>query len=101
MKSDKLNRNFLTWLVPGVFIATIFFVNLTQAEPNEIYSFNSKQKRFQFEEVIHEMRCLVCRNQNLADSNAPLANDLRLVIYQRILRGESVDQIKNYLISRW
>jgi cytochrome c-type biogenesis protein CcmH len=101
MKSDKLNRNFLTWLVPGVFIATIFFVNLTQAEPNEIYSFNSKQKRFQFEEVIHEMRCLVCRNQNLADSNAPLANDLRLVIYQRILRGESVDQIKNYLISRY
>lgn len=101
MKIDKLGRNFLIWFVSSVLIATIFFSNLTQAEPNEIYSFDSKQKKLQFEEITHEMRCLVCRNQNLADSNAPLANDLRFVIYQRISRGESVDQIKNYLISRY
>mgnify|MGYP002776583898 FL=1 len=66
-----------------------------------MYVFDSSEKKIQFEEITHEIRCLVCQNQNLADSNAPLANDLRLVIYRRIKQGESVDQVKNYLVSRY
>ncbi len=66
-----------------------------------MYVFESSQKKSQFEQIIHEMRCLVCQNQNLADSNAPLAKDLRLVIYRRIRNGESIVQIKKYLVSRY
>jgi cytochrome c-type biogenesis protein CcmH len=103
MKLGKiLDRKFLTLLVlSGMLGVTIFFSSFVSAEISEIYPFDSVQKKNQFEKMIHEMRCLVCLNQNLADSNAPLANDLRSVIYQRVKNGESADQIKNYLVSRY
>lgn len=91
-KKNSLRK--LCWLA-------IFFSPLAFSELSETYVFDSSQKKIQFEEIIHEMRCLVCQNQNLADSNAPLANDLRLVIYRRIKQGESAEQVKNYLVSRY
>lgn len=81
--------------------ATLFFSPCAFSELSEIYSFTSFEQKIQFEAIIQEMRCLVCQNQSLADSNAPLANDLRLAIYQRVRAGESTEQIKNYLISRY
>ena len=67
----------------------------------EIYSFNSAAKKAQFQRLILELRCLVCQNQNLADSNAPLAQDLRQLIAQRVKSGESEQHIKQYLVSRY
>ena len=84
-----------------LFCLAIFFSPLAVASLHDIYVFDSIQKKNQFEEIIHEMRCLVCQNQNLADSNAPLAKDLRLVIYRRIKNGESPVQVKKYLVSRY
>jgi|GEM_PF-328859 len=84
-----------------LFCLVIFFSPLAIAASSDLYAFASAQKKAQFAEIIHEMRCLVCQNQNLADSNAPLAQDLRLVIYRRIKNGESPAQIKKYLISRY
>lgn len=103
MRLDKLSDgNFLTQLaLSGTLIIVFFFSPFTFAETNEIYVFDSRQKRIQFEEIIHEMRCLVCQNQNLADSNAPLANDLRSLVYQRTKNGESAEQITHYLVSRY
>ncbi|OIZ95645.1 hypothetical protein A1D18_01800 [Candidatus Rickettsiella isopodorum] len=92
LKKNSLRKLF--WLA-------IFFSPLAFSELSEMYVFDSSEKKIQFEEITHEIRCLVCQNQNLADSNAPLANDLRLVIYRRIKQGESVDQVKNYLVSRY
>lgn len=90
-------KNFLSKL----FFLAIFFSPLAVAASSDRYVFASAQKKAQFAEIIHEMRCLVCQNQNLADSNAPLAQDLRLVIYRRIKNGESPTEIKKYLISRY
>lgn len=67
----------------------------------EIYAFDSTPKKMQFQQIIQELRCLVCQNQNLADSDATLAKDLRQVIYQRIKKGDSTADIKNYLVSRY
>ncbi|MES2142591.1 MAG: cytochrome c-type biogenesis protein [Pseudomonadota bacterium] len=67
----------------------------------EIYSFNSAAQKAQFQRLILELRCLVCQNQNLADSNAPLAQDLRQLIAQRVKSGESEQHIKQYLVSRY
>ncbi|MCH9636915.1 MAG: cytochrome c-type biogenesis protein [Candidatus Rickettsiella isopodorum] len=92
LKKNSLRKLF--WLA-------IFFSPLAFSELSEMYVFDSSEKKIQFEEITHEIRCLVCQNQNLADSNAPLANDLRLVIYRRIKQGESLDQVKNYLVSRY
>ncbi len=90
-------------LVPGWFLIFLsyFFSALAFSATHEIYSFASRQEKIQFQQIIQELRCLVCQNQNLADSNAPLAQDLRRIIYQRIKKGESSLHIKNYLVSRY
>jgi len=48
-----------------------------------------------------ELRCLVCQNQSIDDSDAPLARDIRILIRQRIAAGESSDAVRAYLVSRY
>lgn len=49
----------------------------------------------------HEVRCLVCQNQSIADSNADLARDLRRIIRERIEAGDSDEQVLDYLVARY
>ncbi len=48
-----------------------------------------------------ELRCMVCQNQSIDDSEAPLARDIRLLIRQRIAEGESNNAVRAYLVSRY
>jgi len=48
-----------------------------------------------------ELRCLVCQNQSIDDSDAPLARDIRLLIRERIGQGEGNDAVRAYLVSRY
>jgi cytochrome c-type biogenesis protein CcmH len=48
-----------------------------------------------------ELRCLVCQNQSIDDSDAPLARDIRILIRSRIENGESNDAVRAYLVSRY
>lgn len=48
-----------------------------------------------------ELRCLVCQNESIDDSNADLAHDLRVLVRQRLLAGDSDDQVKQYIVSRY
>lgn len=52
-------------------------------------------------ELTKEVRCVVCQNQNIADSSAPLANDLRKKIYTMVEKNKSDNEIKNYLVARY
>lgn len=54
-----------------------------------------------YRQMTQELRCLVCQNQNIADSNAPLANDLRDQVRTQILAGRSDADIKTYLTERY
>lgn len=54
-----------------------------------------------YREFTHHLRCLVCQNQTIADSNAPLANDLREQVRAQILAGRSDDQITQYVTDRY
>ena len=51
--------------------------------------------------LAEELRCLVCQNQTIADSNAPLAVDLRNQIRAQIAQGRSDDQIRSYMVERY
>ena len=51
--------------------------------------------------LAEELRCLVCQNQTIADSNAPLAVDLRNQIRTQIAQGRSDDQIRSYMVERY
>ena len=48
-----------------------------------------------------ELRCMVCQNQSIDDSDAPLARDIRLLIRQRIAEGETNAAVRSYLVSRY
>jgi cytochrome c-type biogenesis protein CcmH len=48
-----------------------------------------------------ELRCMVCQNQSIDDSNADLAKDLRLLVRERITDGDSDEQVLNYIVSRY
>ncbi|MCJ8507604.1 cytochrome c-type biogenesis protein CcmH [Rhizobium lemnae] len=48
-----------------------------------------------------QLRCMVCQNQSIDDSNAELAKDLRVLVRERITAGDSDEQVINYLVSRY
>jgi cytochrome c-type biogenesis protein CcmH len=52
-------------------------------------------------DLTHELRCVQCQNEALADSNVNLAADLRLEIHDMLLTGKSDEEIRNYLVSRY
>lgn len=47
------------------------------------------------------VRCMVCQNENIDDSNAPLARDLRLLVRERLQKGDSDEQVRDYLVQRY
>jgi cytochrome c-type biogenesis protein CcmH len=68
---------------------------------NSSYPLDSVQKEAQFHQLLKELRCLVCQNQDLSDSNAGLAKDLRLQVYQLVKKGQSDKEIRDYLTARY
>lgn len=63
--------------------------------------FASQQQQERFNKLTEELRCLVCQNQNLADSDAPLAHDLRREVHEMVLAGRTNQQIKEFLVTRY
>ena len=71
------------------------------AAPVTIYEFDSKDKEAIFYKLSDELRCLVCQNQNIAESNSELAQDLRKQIYTMLQQGKSEDEIVDFMVERY
>jgi cytochrome c-type biogenesis protein CcmH len=52
-------------------------------------------------ELFRELRCMVCQNQSIDDSDAPLAKDLRTLVRERVAAGDSSEAIKDFLVARY
>ncbi|MBI2993752.1 MAG: cytochrome c-type biogenesis protein CcmH [Gammaproteobacteria bacterium] len=63
--------------------------------------FSDPAQEQRYQELLSELRCLVCQNQTLADSHADLAQDLREEIHTRVLQGQGKDEIIAYLVARY
>ncbi|MHB8447960.1 MAG: cytochrome c-type biogenesis protein [Rudaea sp.] len=63
--------------------------------------FKDRAEEVRFQNLTRQLRCLVCQNQDLADSEADLARDLRRQVFQMMQEGKTDDQIKQYLVSRY
>ena len=79
-----------------ILILNFFFI-ITFTFPNQ--KNNELEKRFR--DLSSELRCLVCQNQSLLESDSELANDLKEIIYEKIYEGESNHQIKKFLVKRY
>jgi cytochrome c-type biogenesis protein CcmH len=71
------------------------------AQAIEPLPFKDHAQEVRFQDLTRQLRCLVCQNENLADSNAELARDLRLVVFKLMQEGKTDDQIKQYLVARY
>ena len=67
----------------------------------EIHKFDNPDYEKRYHHLTNELRCLVCQNQNLADSNAQLAHDLRNIVYEMINQGKSDQEIIDYMVARY
>ena len=84
-----------------VFVFTIFLMPVfaLSVEPDELLIDANLEKRART--ISKSLRCLVCRNENIDESNAELARDLRLLVRERLVIGETDKEIINYVVGRY
>ena len=91
-----LNR----WLCQSVLVA-LLSVCSSMASAIDPYQFNSPAQEAQYQGLVAELRCPKCQNQNLAGSNAPIAQDLKQKTYDMVMDGQTDQQIRDYMIDRY
>lgn len=66
-----------------------------------VYEFDSPQQEAQYQGLIEEFRCPTCQNQNLAGSDAPIAQDLKKATYEMVKDGRSDTEIRAFMLERY
>ena len=85
----------LRWLLLILFLQTPAYA----VQPDEILS--NTQLELRARNLSLGFRCLVCQNQSIDESDAPLARDLRILIRERLTKGDSDQQIKDFIVARY
>ncbi len=111
---NKIPQNKIHPLVRGLFSVFVLFLTrglkrgllvlcltFTANAAFNVYEFDDNQKEVRFQNLIEDLRCPKCQNNNLADSNAPLATDIKNYVYQSMKTGKSDDEITDFLVSRY
>ena len=77
----------------------LFPFNTNAVDPSEILRNPTLEKRARH--ISKDLRCLVCQNQSIDDSDAPLARDLRLLVRERLIQGDTDNEVFDYVVSRY
>ncbi|WP_345900008.1 cytochrome c-type biogenesis protein, partial [Martelella sp. UBA3392] len=85
--------------VAVLLLAVLLPICAAAVEPDEMLSDPALEARAR--EISAELRCMVCQNQSIDDSNADLARDLRLLVRDRLAEGDSDDEVIDYVVSRY
>ncbi len=80
-------------------IMLAFATAVLAVQPDEILDDPELEARAR--DISQELRCLVCQNENIDDSNAELARDLRLLVRERLTEGDSDEQVVAYVVDRY
>ena len=82
-----------------LFAALLIAAPALAVEPDEVLSDPVLEARARA--LSKSLRCMVCQNQSIDDSNAPLARDLRILVRERLKSGDSDAQVREYLVARY
>ena len=88
-------------IAPKILLIVYFLLSNFVYANDEPVVFQNKDLEERYYLLIEEVRCLVCQNQSLADSNAPLAQDLRNEIFKMIQTNKSNTEIMEFLVKRY
>ena len=88
-------------LVAAVFVALLALAPMATlaVQPDEIMKDPAQEARARA--LSRELRCMVCQNQSIDDSDAPLARDLRLLVREQIAAGKNDQQVMDFLVARY
>ena len=84
-----------------LFVALLAVAGAAHAQAIEPMPFKDHAQELRFQHLTRQLRCPMCQNETLADSNAPIARDLRNQIFRMMQQGKSDEQIKQYLVARY
>lgn len=82
-----------------VAIANLSFTPVFAVQPDEVLDDPALEARAR--EISSELRCLVCQNQSIDESDAPLARDLRILVRERLVAGDTDAEAMSFLVSRY
>lgn len=85
----------------AVLMASVSSISVSYAVNLETYQFDDPNKEALFRELINELRCPKCQNQSIADSDAPLAKDLRDRTYLMVQQGATKQEVVDYMVARY
>jgi cytochrome c-type biogenesis protein CcmH len=82
-------------------LTLVLGVNQASASPVETFEFHDEVTKIRFQALSKELRCPKCQNQNLADSNSPIAQDLRKELYELLQQGKADMEIVDFMVNRY
>ncbi len=85
----------------NILMLILCFLALPLPAVVEYHPFSDPQKEQAYQTLISELRCLVCQNQTIADSNADLAKDLRQQVYEMLQQGKSQQDVVDFMTQRY
>jgi cytochrome c-type biogenesis protein CcmH len=99
ISTRRSTRRFLSAICLAAALACSAFSPAHAVQPDEIMADPAREARAR--DLSRELRCMVCQNQSIDDSEAPLARDLRLLVRERIAAGDSNSQVIDFLVARY
>ncbi|MCC4595597.1 cytochrome c-type biogenesis protein CcmH [Xanthomonas campestris pv. phormiicola] len=101
--ADPRNRCSRQWAMPWQLLLLLLLAHALPAAAQAVdpLPFRDRQQEQRFQHLTAQLRCLVCQNENLADSNATLARDLRHQVFAQLQAGRSDAQIRQYMVDRY
>ena len=91
----------MTMILRLTSLMLVFLLSMSVYAAIDVYDFDSPQQEAQYRGLIAELRCPKCQNQNLAGSDAPIAQDLKQKVYDLIKDGRSDGEIRIYMQERY
>ncbi|MFZ7186377.1 cytochrome c-type biogenesis protein [Avibacterium avium] len=83
------------------FFTALLFCAITAKAAIEVRNFASAQQEQDYQSLTQELRCPQCQNNNIADSNATIAVDMREKVYELLSQGQSKQQVVDYMVQRY
>lgn len=87
--------------IKALMVALALTLTLSAKASIDVYEFDSLQQEAQYQALINDFRCPTCQNQNLAGSDAPIAQDLKQKTYEMVKDGRSDAEIRAYMTERY
>lgn len=82
-------------------VSLLMLLSMQSLAAIDAYEFQDEETRKRFQQLTEELRCPKCQNQNLSDSNSPIAQDLRNEVYKMLNQGDDNNAIVDFMVARY